>query len=521
MGADRSGLQQAGAARPPSLAGTGPVPQQRPGPDDRRTTLPSASADVDGGASASRAQPQTGRRLTALLVLAVLMLVAGSAVLLWRSQDASVQDLQQRIADRANGEARLVAAFNEDVLHREALLGRLGLGGPAPQEAFEQAIRDDALPAAVLLDATGVALAVYPRTPGVVGTNLASRYDHLRRAVAGTAAVSNVVPSAALADPVVGYATPYDTPSGRRVLSGAYRISATPLPAYLRSVSSLRGNVVHLIDGAGVVIESTEPAHVGGQTLQQRDPALWKALRQHRRGYTADDRYYYAVADVPGSDWRVVLVVPEAVVLAPVQGTTSWLPWLLLGVGTFGALILIGLQSRLLRSRHRLFALAHTDELTGLRTRRCADERLRELSAAEVETTVLLLDLDHFKRINDTFGHSSGDRALQHVAEGIREVLRPADLAARWGGEEFLVVLPELDLEQGRVVAERLLARLREDPVTLGREDEITLSASVGVASGRAFQTEVLVHSADRAMYKAKAAGRGRVHTSAVLTAAR
>jgi two-component system cell cycle response regulator len=123
-----------------------------------------------------------------------------------------------------------------------------------------------------------------------------------------------------------------------------------------------------------------------------------------------------------------------------------------------------------------------------------------------------MLDVDYFKRLNDTFGHAAGDDALRHVADRIARSLRTEDLAGRWGGEEFVVVLPHTSVDDALVVAERLRADIADAPVGLGTgSDLVPLSVSIGVAAHQGELPDVLLHRADLALYDAKNSGRDRV----------
>jgi diguanylate cyclase (GGDEF)-like protein len=122
------------------------------------------------------------------------------------------------------------------------------------------------------------------------------------------------------------------------------------------------------------------------------------------------------------------------------------------------------------------------------------------------------VDIDYFKRINDTYGHAAGDQVLCEVSQRIRSQLRAYDTAGRYGGEEFLVVLPGTDASSARVVAERLRSRVHNTPV-MGESFSHEVSVSIGLACTDAvgFELSALVHVADQALYRAKAAGRNRV----------
>ena len=163
--------------------------------------------------------------------------------------------------------------------------------------------------------------------------------------------------------------------------------------------------------------------------------------------------------------------------------------------------------------------LSLTDPLTGLWNYRCLQESLRR----EVERasrfgrmlTVLVLDLDHFKEVNDTYGHAAGDTVLGEFARRIRIGLREVDVAFRQGGEEFVVLLPETDAYGGAIVAERLGAAVRDLPVPIegrrpGRDDEISISVSIGIAvyPEHGNTAQQVLDAADDALYAAKNAGR-------------
>jgi diguanylate cyclase (GGDEF)-like protein len=160
--------------------------------------------------------------------------------------------------------------------------------------------------------------------------------------------------------------------------------------------------------------------------------------------------------------------------------------------------------------------MATTDALTGLFNRRVFKERLAEVIARGERgagaSSLLLTDIDHFKRINDTYGHPVGDEVLRRVSATFREVLRQTDIPARYGGEEFVVILEGTALEGAALIAERLrvaVAALRfEAP-----QGEFQISMSFGVAAWPedARDGEALIERADQALYFAKKSGRDQV----------
>jgi len=151
---------------------------------------------------------------------------------------------------------------------------------------------------------------------------------------------------------------------------------------------------------------------------------------------------------------------------------------------------------------------ASTDGLTGLMNRRTAEGQVRGLMGAGRMLALAVADLDHFKALNDTHGHEAGDRALRHFAQVAHSVLRDNDIVARWGGEEFVIVLPELDRDQAVAVLDRVRERLAES----AGGSHPSFTASFGVTDSTVAESlEALMHVADAALYDAKESGRDRV----------
>lgn len=159
---------------------------------------------------------------------------------------------------------------------------------------------------------------------------------------------------------------------------------------------------------------------------------------------------------------------------------------------------------------------AHLDPLTGLCNRRCFTEQaVREITRIgryQETAVVLMLDIDHFKKINDTYGHGVGDDALKEMVSACSEVLRPFDIFGRIGGEEFAVLLIKAGLKTGKHVAERLRQAVEKIRMDLGDTD-LTFTVSIGgtVFRGDNKSLQLLMQQADEALYEAKAGGRNRV----------
>lgn len=174
------------------------------------------------------------------------------------------------------------------------------------------------------------------------------------------------------------------------------------------------------------------------------------------------------------------------------------------------------LAERLAAARGRYEELSVTDALTGLKNARYFGERLKsEIARGERERqplSVIAMDLDHFKRVNDRLGHAAGDAALAHAARVLREHVRVNDVPCRTGGEEFTVICPGARLEDAQAVAERIRAGMAARGFRW-EDGEEPLTASFGVATFRG-ATAALLREADEALYEAKEAGRNRVQVA-------
>lgn len=167
--------------------------------------------------------------------------------------------------------------------------------------------------------------------------------------------------------------------------------------------------------------------------------------------------------------------------------------------------------------QEKLQEQANTDSLTGCHNRRCF---LEEFGQEFLRTrryggdlSVLMLDLDHFKAINDQYGHQAGDRVLKSFVQVCRTHMREVDVMGRLGGEEFAILLPETDIEQAFEIAERLYKAVAEQEIVLESSDPIHVTTSIGIASVAESDPniEAIINRADVALYKAKEAGRNRV----------
>jgi two-component system cell cycle response regulator len=177
------------------------------------------------------------------------------------------------------------------------------------------------------------------------------------------------------------------------------------------------------------------------------------------------------------------------------------------------------------RLRHNVqlsLEMAITDQLTGLHNRRYMSRHLDNLlsSAAQTgkELAFLILDIDYFKAVNDSHGHDIGDEVLKEFANRIAANVRGIDLACRYGGEEFVVVMPDTDVTLAFTIAERLRKSIEQNPIQISRAPgalNITISIGIAGSEGPDDTAEALLHRADQALYSAKRAGRNRVVAAA------
>jgi diguanylate cyclase (GGDEF)-like protein len=180
-------------------------------------------------------------------------------------------------------------------------------------------------------------------------------------------------------------------------------------------------------------------------------------------------------------------------------------------------LVLIAIYAQLREQFASLHQLAHTDALTSLPNRRAMQARLEQELARSVRYqqpfAVLLIDLDHFKAVNDEYGHTIGDQVLREVSLRLNDTVRLNDVVARWGGEEFLVLAAGANLEQAAQLGRRLAEVIRNEPFT----NSISLTISIGGAAyNKDGNLPGLISRADAALYEAKRAGRDRLELSTV-----
>jgi diguanylate cyclase (GGDEF)-like protein len=411
---------------------------------------------------------QGPRRVVLALVIAWLALIGVGGWVLASSQNSSRHAVAARVESRTQYSASFISIYARDLLARERAAARAWLSSP-------QVSRGTVEKAAAALGLRAAAVTDAPASGGASSIRLAQMG----------------------ATPVIVFAVDYTTRSGARMFSGEYPVRETVLPTVLNHIFAMPGWRSYLIDATGGRLSAGPGSGAGSQV-----------------------RF---AAGVAGTSWRIVVTDPEADLYGFLDGTGRWIPWLALAGLAVAGLAVIFLFARLQRQRaqlsglnHELARLAAVDPLTGLRNRRAIEQYLSDsLSAARrhgLALSLLIIDVDHFKAFNDRLGHQQGDAVLAHAARVLDDALRAEDAIGRWGGEEFLVVLPGTDEEGALHVTERLREALGSDQPEHAQEHELPVTITIGLVEWTDETIGELVSRADAALYLGKGAGRDTVH---------
>ncbi|MEM7611829.1 MAG: sensor domain-containing diguanylate cyclase [Pseudomonadota bacterium] len=221
-------------------------------------------------------------------------------------------------------------------------------------------------------------------------------------------------------------------------------------------------------------------------------------------------------ADFLISEFRIEELGWRLLLLVPLEARQAQITRAFLSNAFFALSILVVLAGLflflMLVYKRNLEKSTETDPLTGLPNRAYVQRRFAQLRRSGAELCAIIIDLDHFKSINDTYGHDAGDRALEAAADVLRQELREKDAVSRWGGEEFVMLIPATSIEMGTAIAERSRQNLERLTIDT-RHARLSLTASFGVAFGCAADETLaeLLSRADKALYLAKQNGRNQV----------
>jgi diguanylate cyclase (GGDEF)-like protein len=426
-----------------------------------------------------------GRRLALFFVLiAIVPTAALIGILLFVSHDAQ----------RGKADARLAAGLQTAVTI-------YGDRATAAHVEAQRLARDPTL-AAGIRSQSPLTLAAFAKQaanqPGVVRVEVLDTH--------GTQ-LSAAGPSDAIAFTEIGLIE-------RQLPVGALRVSTTTARGYVDSVHHLTGREV-VVSRAGSTLASTVPPP--SEKLAPNETADLSTGGKDYRGHAA-------TLNPNDQEMLLVLGPPKSGRLLGVGGpAVAILILFLLAAG-----VLAYVLARALTHLHdRVAAQAVTDPLTGLWNRRYMGETLdREVSRAlrfGHPISLIILDVDDFKAINDRLGHLQGDIVLETVADAVRDAIRLIDVAARYGGDELALTLVETDREGATVLAERLREQVRDTEVPLREGGSMNVTLSVGVATVpySASDLESLVDAADRALLRAKRAGKNQIRTAPALSRSR
>ncbi|WP_332849332.1 diguanylate cyclase [Achromobacter ruhlandii] len=333
---------------------------------------------------------------------------------------------------------------------------------------------------------------------------------------------------------------------------------ASPLEDMLGRHPYTDGSYLYVVDGDGRLIYHADPDRIGEVVTGNPviDAVVEGQVAARRLVNSRGVDMLAGYAPVPSSGWGVVAQRPTAVTLTPLDG----LLWALLGYAApltvvfllaiwwCARQISLPLSQLATNVEHHDVAVAMqrvksvrawyfeaerlkraviwsftslqdkigklnlasiTDPLTGLRNRRGTQDAVDHLQTSGTAFSVVALDIDHFKRVNDTFGHTVGDQVIQGVAQLMRDGSRPGDILCRNGGEEFLILLPEVGPNEAVIVAERLRQRIADRDID--RVGGVTVSAGVAQWPTCGPDVTQAFHAADAALYSAKQQGRNRV----------
>ncbi|GAA1038701.1 hypothetical protein GCM10009557_55430 [Virgisporangium ochraceum] len=346
-----------------------------------------------------------------------LLLAAVATGVYWVDTNGH-HELEHRFRLRVVIASDFVSTYAEDLIARERTQALQFLSGPTVEaRVFEQAVASFGYSAAVLLDSNGQAIHAVPANPTTLGVDLTTRYEHLRVALRdGRPSVSSVVTSAAEGLPVVSFATPYETPAGRRVFAGAIDIRSSSLGNYLSHAIALAGSHVYLVDNAGHVVGANQNV-VGISTLAEHEPELAHAVARNESGsYESDEEaWHYDSAPVPGTPWKLVASVRNEVLYQPMDGTAAG-GWV--GLGGLAVLGLFGVRlwARSARNRAEL---------------RESEERFRGLFDGSLVGMLLVgASNGRLLRVNPALCDLLGYRGTTLAGQTLDDIVHPDDLAA-------------------------------------------------------------------------------------------
>jgi diguanylate cyclase (GGDEF)-like protein len=274
---------------------------------------------------------------------------------------------------------------------------------------------------------------------------------------------------------------------------------------------------VYFVDDAGLIRVHAQPGVAGKTTIFDVDglgKIAKKVLAKDHGSYSYDThkgKILLTTRYIPELKWHLFIELPESEALKSMR-SGFYRNLLIAPAVILITIFLIGYSINIFQ--RRLEELAITDKLTGLNNRQHFDftlsQAVKRFGRDGRAFSLLMMDIDHFKVINDEMGHLAGDNAIRLAAKIISENARESDLTCRWGGEEFVILAPECSAQDAHRLSDAIRDAIRNAPL-FPEHPERTITMSIGIAEIRAGDTEIsLIGRADRAMYKAKSNGRDR-----------
>ncbi|MFN8015979.1 MAG: sensor domain-containing diguanylate cyclase [Acidimicrobiia bacterium] len=459
------------------------------------------------------------RIVAALVILIVTGSMAFAAI---RSQQNTKHSIDNTFTVHSTSAASFLESNVKYTLQREQELAKLRLGDPqVSHDEFLDFLDNLGFGPSVLLDENGKIIDIAPYKAELIGKNILEENDHLRRAVINREqTVSNVVPSDALKFPNVAFATPFQSQSGVRIISGAFDLTTKPLGDYFENMLPEDNTQAFLIDQNQQIIASdTNQTGVLSEIAPKLVSELNNRKDQDRLTGHYTNKYgrssFYATRKVNNTPWTVVTTIEDRSLYKSETGMKLLLPWLFLSCFTAVAIALVIMLVRQREKRIRLQDVSLIDLLTGVfNTRGIKSHLTRLLSLSrrhKTDLSVFKIDLDNFTSFNEKYGHNVGDDILRSVSNQIHSRLRTEDIVGRSGGGEFIVVLPNTDVKGASIVAERIRRGVEEDVRSTLRE-EARITVSIGIASAKEDDSpETITERSEQALKDSKSQGKNKV----------
>jgi diguanylate cyclase (GGDEF)-like protein len=270
-----------------------------------------------------------------------------------------------------------------------------------------------------------------------------------------------------------------------------------------------------------MIVASSRALTPYASSIESVDPKMSRAMRLRRSApnETGRGRKLFFQRDVSGTPWRLIISVEETTLFSSIGGPRRWLPWALFAGFCVTSVAAVYLLLRLRAVSQLHMRLARVDRLTDLPNRLHLEEHMARLVSASVRQarpfSVFIADVDHFKRVNDSYGHEIGDEVLRELSARMIKALRAEDMLGRWGGEEFLALLPNTTEEGACAVANRVRTMVSSSPIITTTGEHLKVTISIGCATIAGARDDSVVQRADEALYRAKELGRDRVVSSA------